>query len=99
MSATESPAVLGRYSVPPGVLSEVVDGETVLLHLDSGTYFGLNRTGTRFWQLLLESGHAARISSVISAEFGVEEETVKRDLADLLRQLTERGLLVAGDPG
>lgn len=85
------------FVVPPGVLSEVVDGETVLLQLDTGKYFGLNRTGTRVWQLILESATSERIISAIGAEFGAPEEVVARDLADLFNELTVQGLLVVLD--
>lgn len=86
------------FTVPPGVLSEVVDGEAVLLHLESGRYFGLNPTGTRMWQLMSESASAPRIISVVATEFGVDEETVARDLSALVNELTRRGLLVLDEP-
>ena len=41
-----------QFVVPPQVLARVVGEETVLLHLDSGTYFGLDPVGTRAWQLI-----------------------------------------------
>lgn len=31
---------------------QVVAGEAILIHLDSGTYFSLNKVGTEFWELL-----------------------------------------------
>jgi hypothetical protein len=31
---------------------QVVAGEAILIHLDSGTYFSLNKVGTEFWEML-----------------------------------------------
>ncbi|MBI3200160.1 MAG: PqqD family protein [Myxococcales bacterium] len=97
MPASESLRSDG-FKVPPGVLSEIVDGEAVLLHLDTGKYFGLNPTGTRIWRMLTESASSARIVSEVASEFGVDEETVWRDLAALVKELTLRGLLVCDEP-
>lgn len=82
-----------EFRVPAGVLSEVVDGEAVLLHLGTGKYFGLNRTGTRIWQLLVESASAPRIVALVASEFGADEATAQRDFDALVKELTERGLL------
>jgi len=84
------------FFVPGGVLAEVIDGETVLLHLDSGRYFGLNRTGTRIWQLLTERMDESAASAIIATEFAVDEQTARRDISSLVKELTERGLLARG---
>ena len=39
-----------RASIPPDVLLQELQGESVLLNLSSGRYFGLNGVGTRMWQ-------------------------------------------------
>ena len=40
-----------RAIVPAHVLIRHLEGESVLLNLDSERYFGLDATGTRMWQL------------------------------------------------
>ena len=44
-----------RVRIPESVLFQELDGEAVLLHLESGVYFGLDPIGTRMWHLLEES--------------------------------------------
>ena len=41
-----------RAVVPAHVLIRRLDGESVLLNLDSERYFGLDATGTRMWELV-----------------------------------------------
>ena len=44
------------FVISDEVLSQEINGETVLLDLESESYFGLNEIGTRIWQVL-ESEH------------------------------------------
>ncbi len=39
----------GKPIIPASVLSQEVNGETVLLDLQGEGYFGLNAVGTRSW--------------------------------------------------
>ena len=67
-----------RFSVPPRVLFRNLDGEAVLLHLDSGKYFGLNEVGTRIWELLAEHRETGAVCRALLAEFDVPEERLRR---------------------
>jgi hypothetical protein len=84
------------FKVPAHVVSEVLDGETVVLNLCTGRYFALNKTATRMWQLLREGLAFAQVSSRVATEFGTDLSRVERDLAGLLECLQERGLLEVG---
>jgi hypothetical protein len=39
-----------RFSISSEVLSQEVNGETVLLDLEGESYFGLSEVGTHIWQ-------------------------------------------------
>ncbi len=41
-----------QFLVPSQVRARTVGGEIVLLHLESGVYFGLDPVGARAWQLI-----------------------------------------------
>lgn len=77
----------------PEVLSRVLDGEAVLLNLESGSYFGLNAVASRVWELIGEGCTAAALRSALVAEFEVSEDVAARDLAELLGSLRDRGLI------
>ena len=70
-----------------------LEGEAVLLDLDSGTYFGLDAVGTRIWQLIEQYGALASVLDSIVAEFDVDSREAATDLLDLVRQLASRGLV------
>ena len=70
-----------------------LSGEAVLLNLATGIYFGLNETGTRMWNLLLETGDKEKTVAKLKEEYEAEEPRLREDLDSLVRQLTEKGLL------
>ena len=82
-----------RITVPPGVLFRDLDGEAVLLELDSGRYFGLNETGTRIWHLLQEHGSLEPTLRAMLDEYDVAEDCLRRELLSFVETLSSRRLL------
>ena len=78
----------------PGVLFRQLGGETVLLHPDSGFYFGLDIMGTLVWQFLEEHGRLQPVLEALIREFEVEEERCRADLLRLVGEMLENGLVV-----
>jgi hypothetical protein len=77
------------------VVAREVGGETMLLDLASGTYFGLDAVGGRFWQLLEEGRSPLEARDALLDEYDVEAEVLERDLEALLESLAANGLLSA----
>jgi hypothetical protein len=82
-----------RAVVPSDVLMQELQGESVLLNVQSGRYFGLDEVGTRMWAALTtaESLQAARYA--LLAEYDVDAERLERDLQALVEKLVEHGLV------
>lgn len=81
-----------RFTCPSDVLNRVIDGEALLLNLDSGTYFGLNEVASCVWERIVAGATVGEMASLVVAEFDVSEEVARRDLDALLLALVERGL-------
>ena len=75
-------------------LSQEVNGETVILDLQSESYFGLDEVGTRVWQLLQEEGDVQKTIDQMLKEFDVKPERLTADVNELLRKLIDNGLVV-----
>ncbi len=86
-----SPTV--RYRRKPNVLVRDLDGEAVLLDLDSGRYFGLNATGVRIWTLLGEGAEMATIRDLLAAEYALAAEELFADISELCANLEAEGLV------
>jgi hypothetical protein len=86
-----------RASVPAGVLVQELRGESVLLNLDSGRYFGLDEVGARMWAALTTAASLQAAYDTLLAEYDVEGQRLMRDLRLLVEKLVEHGLLKLTD--
>ena len=80
-------------SISKEVLSQEVSGETVLLDLQSESYFGLDAVGTRIWQLLQEKGRLQQVFDTMLEEYEVDEKQLHKDLNELLVMLIDEELI------
>lgn len=78
--------------VPEDVIFHEVEGETVLLDLSRGTYYGFDGVATRMWKALLGSSSISEACAKLLEEFEVEPETLQKDLEVFLEKLETRGL-------
>ena len=79
--------------VSSGTLYRELQGESVLLQLDSGEYFGLDEVGTRIWQLIVEKGDLAEVEAAMLEEFDVDKAALSNDLSRLVDQLVAKRLI------
>ena len=82
-----------KLTVADDVISEILDGEAVLLNLKTGTYFSLNPSGSRIWQLIEQLGELTSVRDAMLREFEVRPECLDADLESLLKELEQRGLI------
>jgi hypothetical protein len=82
-----------RVVVPTYVLVRRLDGESVLLNLETEKYFGLDATGTRMWEVATNAPSVEAGYGELAEEFDVEPELLRHNLTELLGQLVENGLL------
>lgn len=83
-----------RITVPEGVMFRDLEGEAVLLNLESGRYYGLNETGTRMWLLLLEHRQVGSVLRAMLEEYEVPEERLQTELLGFVSTLTSQRLLL-----
>jgi hypothetical protein len=82
-----------RVRVPDDVLVSQLDGESVLLKLQSECYFGLDDIGTRIWELLIASDSIQRAYETVLSEFDVDPTQFRADLTELVDSLVQQGLI------
>jgi hypothetical protein len=86
-----------RYTVPEDVLSAHLEGEAVLLNVDTKNYFRLNETAARVFQGLERGLEHEAIVDDLCAAFTVSREDAAAAVDGLLDELVERGLLSRGE--
>ena len=82
-----------EWKIPEHVVFQVLDGQAVVLNLDSGRYFGLNEVGTVFWQGLEQGRSLKQITESLLERYEVDRDVLERDLAELMTDLKQRNLL------
>lgn len=82
-----------RFKISDEVLSQEVNGETVLLDLEGESYFGLNEVGTRIWQLLQTDITIEEALDTLTGEYDVSRVQLECDVGALLDKLAEAGLV------
>lgn len=82
-----------RLVISPEAVAREVGGETMLLDLASGTYFGLDEVGGRVWQALEDGATLAEACDGIEADFDVSREQLESDVLKLANELLEKSLV------
>jgi hypothetical protein len=77
----------------PEHLASDVDGEAVILNLESGTYYGLNQVGVRIWQLIQQPSQVDAVKQKLIAEYDVDPEVCSRDLVTILTKMLTNNLI------
>ena len=75
------------------VIVTELDGEAVLLNLDTKLYFSLNATGVAIWKLLDEGLTLGQIGERLFQEFDVTPEKAQQCVLDLVGQLNDENLV------
>jgi coenzyme PQQ synthesis protein D (PqqD) len=87
-----------RLVIPPTVISRDLDGETVILNLDSGIYFGLDTVGTVIWKHLQDAAQLREVRDRMLADYDVSPDVAAQDLLRLAEQFVSRGLALLESP-
>lgn len=74
-------------------ISTEIDGELVALDVTKGVCYGLNRVGTRIWQLVESPRSAREIAEILVTEFDVSPDVCREQTLSLLRDLAAAELV------
>ncbi len=75
------------------VFAQEVDGEMVLLDMNSENYFGLDEVGTAIWQAMQEKETLKEALDVLLEQYDVEADVLEKDLLGFVGKLVESGLV------
>lgn len=81
------------FKVSDAIRSTSTEDGAVLLDIHRGSVLGLNRMGSRVFELLLGGLDPDQIAAEISKDFGVDAIQVRNDIIDFIRTLEEHNIL------
>ena len=79
--------------LPDHVVYRPFAKETVVLNLQTGTYHGLNPTGGRMLETLVQSETIGDAADKLAAEYRLPREEIGADIHEFCLELLERGLI------
>lgn len=74
-------------------LNADVDGETVLMSVERGRYYGLDAIGADIWRRLETPTRVAALCAALSEAYDGDPAVIERDVLALLQRLLEEGLI------
>ncbi len=86
---------MNTFRIADDVLSKTVDDEEVIVHLNTGTYYGLNPTGTVIWKHLKMGSDAPTILKDLREQFEANESDLQEDLNQFVAHLRSHNMLTS----
>lgn len=75
-----------------------MDGETVMMSIENGEYFGLNSVGSRMWELIENPIKVDTLIELLLDEFDVSREQCEAETMEFLNHLLDKKLLTIIPP-
>lgn len=79
------------------VAAKVIDGEAIIMNLTNGAYYSMLGTGAAIWAMIDQGVAVGRMPELLTRSFEVTAEQAREDLARLIRQLLDEGLVLPGE--
>ena len=84
----------GHFQLDPHkVVHETIDGETIVIHLDTGTYYSLAGSGPEIWRLLMDGMSGDDVVQHLSASYSAAPGVIEQTTGELLQKLCAEELL------
>jgi hypothetical protein len=80
----------------PTVVHEAIDGETIILNLDSGFYYSLVETGAKIWDLLASMNSADDVVKKMCLYYEGNDNEIDNTVHSFISELMAEGLIVSG---
>jgi hypothetical protein len=93
MTDPNFPADHGTWEPDPEVVTQRVEGDTVLVHLRTNEIYALNSTASRAWDLLATGMNREAVQEELQREFDVPSDQIRNEIDTLIANLIEKKLL------
>lgn len=74
-------------------LSTTLDGESVILHMGEGEYYGFNEVATEIWERVQEPTTVGDLCEYLVTTYDIPYGRSREDTAELLAELDQKGLV------
>lgn len=78
-------------------LSNEIDGEIVMMNLETGAYVSLNATGKSIWDQLTEPKSIDMIIDALVREYDISKEVCENDVKPFIQKLLDQKIIILND--
>lgn len=78
------------------VIEADIDGDKVMMDIESGNYYGLDPVASRIWEILATPMTANQVAAQLTQEFDVSLEQCKTDILPFIEDMVTNQLLKTG---
>jgi hypothetical protein len=76
------------------MLFNEIDGEVVMLSVENSEYYGMDKVGSRIWELIEQPLTLKSIVTKLMEEYNVTEQQCHKDTLSFLNKLLEKRLII-----
>lgn len=79
------------------IIATDMDGETVMMSIERGEYYGLDGIGPFLWEQLAEPVSLDELCRRVLREYEIDEATCRADVSAFIEDLIDKGVLCRAD--
>ena len=79
-------------------ISETIDGETIIINLETGYYYSVNETATIIWNKIQENNSPKNISHFFLNHYDVEKDTLEKYMTQIISLFLKDDLILESEP-
>lgn len=76
-----------------GIVQAEIDGETVMMSIENGAYYGLDVVASRIWELVETPKSVEALCEQLQEEYEVEESQCQEDVFKFLNDMIEHNVI------
>lgn len=75
------------------IIWRVIENQAIILDLETGFYYNLNRIGSLIWQSLAEGENVNNTLNKIKRSYNVPDQKLKKDASELIKDFVKEKLV------
>lgn len=75
------------------LLATDVDGELVMMNIETGKYYGMNTIGAAIWKMIEEPIDVTSICEELEKKFEVDSATCEKEVLNFLHQMESEDMI------
>lgn len=79
------------------ILSNKIDGEVIMMNIEEGNYYSLNRMGSTIWEIIEKPTRFETLIEKLMIEFEVDAYTCETELLLFISSLSEKKAITITD--